>query len=179
MLTLISPPPPHHRDEASLQTRRLRHRGVESFPKVTEGAWWSCNTNPDLPGPKCLLTHPSLLMSFQIPVGWGGRIMEAERKAGFLGLSRLCPGEPPAHPAHHRMLSRRTDCREGHRLHGRAQPGSLTHRAGVGLLFTRTPPLQAAQPSALFRSSLLTTVLPSPAPEVPPPCPTAPTLQNH
>ena len=87
---------------------------MESFPTVTEGAWWSCNTNPDLPGPKCLLTHPSLLMSFQIPIGSGGRIVEEEGKAGFLGLSQLCPREPPARPAHPRMPSGHTDCTEGH-----------------------------------------------------------------
>ena len=59
--------------------------------------------------------------------------MEAEGRAGFQGLSPLCPREQPARPAHSRLLSRCTDCREGH------SQGALIHGEGVGLLFTRTP----------------------------------------
>ena len=116
-------------------TKRWSH-----FLRLRKGPWWSCNTNPDLPGPKCLLTHPSPLTSFQILVGSGGLIMEAEGRAGFLGLSPLCPREQPAHPAHPRLLSRRTDCREGH------SQGALIHGEGVGLLFTRTPHCRQLSP---------------------------------
>lgn len=66
--------------------------------------------------------------------------MEAEGRAGFLGLSPLCPRKQPAHPTQPRLLSWRTDCREGH------SQVALIHGVGVGLLFTRTPHCKQLSP---------------------------------
>lgn len=173
MLTLVSPPPPHHRDEASLQTRQLRHQEVESFPKVTEGAVVELQHQPRPSWPK-VLAHPpkpSHIISNSSRFRW------TDYGSGREGR---IPGSVPTVPQRAACLSRPPQAAESaHRLQGRAQPGGSHPRGGGGAALHQDPSLQAAQPFALFRSSLLTTVLPSPAPEVSLPCPTAPVLQNH
>lgn len=170
MLTLVSPPPPHHRDEASLQTRRLRHQEMESFPKVMEGAVAELQHQPRPSGPK-VLAHPpkpSHIISNSSQFRW------TDYGSGREGR---IPGSVPSVPQKAACPSHPTQAAElAHRLQGRAQPGGAHSRGGGGAALHQDPPLQAAQPFALFRSSLLTTVLPSPVPVVSFPCPA---LQNH